>query len=130
MSACRISWSCFSFIIQYRIQSSAKSHIFEEISPLCRLCGHLNETIDHLTTSCSYIAQTAYKHRHDKVAKFLHWKLLARYGVEVNSCWWKHSPSSVVENSACKILWDFYLTADRPICHDRLDNVVLSKQTI
>ena len=57
-----------------------------DISPLCRLCGHSNETIDHLTTSCSYIAQTAYKHRHDKVAKFLHWELLARYGVEVSSC--------------------------------------------
>jgi len=46
-----------------------------DISPLYRLCGHSNEAIDHLTTSCSYIAQTAYKHKHDKVAKFLHWKL-------------------------------------------------------
>jgi len=36
-------------------------------------------------------------------------------------------PSSVVENSACKILWDFSLTADKPICHNRPDIVVLDK---
>ena len=49
--------------------------------------------------------------------------------MEVNSCWWKNSPSSVEENSACKILWDFSLTADRPICHNRPDIVVLDKRT-
>ena len=52
------------------------------ISPLCRLCGQSNETVDHLTSSCSYIAQTAYKHRHDQVAKFIHWKLLAMYSID------------------------------------------------
>ena len=98
-----------------------------DISPLCRMCGHSNETIDHLTTSFSYIAQTAYKHRHDKVSRFLHWKLLAKFGIEVSSCWWKHNPSSVVENSVYKILWDFSLTADRPINHNRPDIVVLDK---
>jgi len=39
----------------------------------------LNETIDHLTSFCSFIAQSAYKHRQDKVVKFLHWKLTAKY---------------------------------------------------
>ena len=92
------------------------------------MCGQSNETVDHLTSSCSYIAQTAYKHRHDQVAKFIHWKLLAKYSIDVGSCWWKHQPSPVVENSQCKILWDFTIIADRPICHNRPDVVVVDKQ--
>ena len=99
------------------------------ISPSCRLCGHSNETIDHLISSCSFIAQSAYKHRHDKVAQFLHWKLAAKYHFEVNSCWWKHRPDAVLENPMCKILWDFSIMVDRPIYHNRPDIVVVDKQT-
>ena len=32
-----------------------------------------------------------------------------------------------MENSQCKILWDFTIIADRPICHNR-PNVVVDKQ--
>jgi len=50
-----------------------KRRIFHlDVSPLCRLCGAADETINHLINSCSYIAQTAYKKRHDLVAKFIH----------------------------------------------------------
>ena len=30
----------------------------------CRLCGGADETVDHLLTSCSIIAQSYYKKRH------------------------------------------------------------------
>ena len=105
-----------------------KNRIYSQtnISPSCRLCGHLNETIDHLISSWSFIAQSAYKHRHDKVAQFLHWKLAAKYHFEVNSRWWKHCPDVVLENPMCKILW---IMVDRPIYHNRPDIVVVNKQT-
>ena len=90
----------------------SKIYVQTNISPLCWLCRQSNETIDHLISSCSYIAQTAYKHKHDQVAKFIHWKLSAKYSIDVSSCWWKHQPSPVVENSQCKILWDFTVIAD------------------
>ena len=35
---------------------------------------------------------------------------------------------AVVENSQCKILWDFIIIADRPVCHNRPDVVVVDKQ--
>ena len=38
----------------------------------CRLSKVKEETIDHLVSSCSKIAQTDYKERHDKVASMLH----------------------------------------------------------
>ena len=45
----------------------------------CRLCKEKNETIDHLISSCSKIAQTDYKERHNKVASMLHWNLCKKY---------------------------------------------------
>ena len=38
----------------------------------CRLCKVKEETIDYLVSSCSKIAQTDYKERHNKVASILH----------------------------------------------------------
>ena len=38
----------------------------------CRLCKVKEEAIVHLMSSCSKIAQTDYKERHDKVASMLH----------------------------------------------------------
>ena len=85
--------------------------------------------IDHLTSSCSFIAQSAYKHRYDNVAKFLHWKLLDQYQFSISRCWWKYHPEPVSENFFCKILWDFTIIADQPIRHNRPDIVVMDKVT-
>ena len=43
------------------------------IDSKCGLCKVKEETIDYLVNSCSKIAQTNYKKRHDKVASMLHW---------------------------------------------------------
>ena len=47
----------------------------------------------------------------------------------MNSCWWKHHLSSVLDTTNCKILWDFSIITDRPIIHNRPDIVVIDKQT-
>jgi len=46
-----------------------------QVSPLCRLCHSCDETVDHLISGCSCIAQSQYKARHDQVALFVHWHL-------------------------------------------------------
>ena len=43
--------------------------------PSCRLCHHRDETIDHVLSGCTKLAQQDYKARHDKVAAALHWNL-------------------------------------------------------
>jgi len=61
-----------------------KRQIFHlDTSSLCRLCRSAYETINHLISSCFFIAQSAYKVRHDRLAKFIHWKLACCYGFEV-----------------------------------------------
>ena len=73
-----------------------------------RLCKVKEETIDHLVSSCSKIAQTDYKERHDKVASILHWNLCRKYNLPTADKWWKHKVDKVLQKKDVKIiLWDF-----------------------
>ena len=41
----------------------------------CRLCGDRDETINHIISVCSKLAQREYKARHDWVGKVIHWEM-------------------------------------------------------
>ena len=42
---------------------------------LCRLCKKADESINHVVSGCSKLAQKEYKRRHEKLRKIVHWKL-------------------------------------------------------
>ena len=42
---------------------------------LCRMCRKVDESIDHIVSGCSKLAQKEYKRRHDNLGKIVHWKL-------------------------------------------------------
>ena len=62
----------------------------------CGLCKVKEETMDHLVSSCSKIAQTHYKERHDKVASMLHWNLCRKYNLPTVDKWWEHKVEKVL----------------------------------
>merc|ERR1712214_72743 len=39
----------------------------------CRLCKKENETVHHIVSGCSMLCGTQYLHRHNQVAKYIHW---------------------------------------------------------
>jgi hypothetical protein len=41
----------------------------------CRICGTEGETIKHIISSCTVLAQSEYKKGHDLFAKFIHMNL-------------------------------------------------------
>ena len=96
-------------------------------SPLCRLCGIKGESISHLISECSKLAQKQYKERHDSVAQNIHWELCGMYGFERENKWYDHIPQSVIENEETKILWDFTIQCDRYVQNRRPDIVVIEK---
>ena len=56
----------------------------ENVSSLCRMCGKANETIAHITTECTKLAQVEYKiWIHYQV---VHWKLCEKWGFERADC--------------------------------------------
>ena len=41
----------------------------------CRMCKKADESIDHVVSGCSKLAQKECKRRHDNLGKIVHWKL-------------------------------------------------------
>ena len=49
---------------------------------LCRVCRKVDESIDHIVSGCSKLAQKEYKRRHDNLRKIVHWKLTRKCNFE------------------------------------------------
>ena len=79
---------------------------------LCRMCRKVDESIDHIVSGCSKLAQKEYKRRHDNLGKIVHWKLARKCNFEAEDKWYEHEPESVLENEDYKILWDFSIQTD------------------
>ena len=94
----------------------------------CRMCKVKPETIDHLIAGCPMIAATEYLERHDKIGRYLHWKICSATGFETNSKWYEHQPEPVKENDKFCLLWDFSINTDRTIRANRPDIIVKDKE--
>jgi hypothetical protein len=70
----------FIFAIQDRVINTRnyKKHIcgLQSIIDKCRICGTEGETIEHIISSCTVLAQSEYKKRHDIFAKIIHMNLV------------------------------------------------------
>ena len=67
-----------------------------------RVCRKVDESIDHILSSCSKLAQKEYKRRHDNLGKIVYWKLARKYNFEAGDKWYEHEPESVLENKITK----------------------------
>ena len=77
-------------------------------SPLCRLCGEICESVQHITSRCEKLAQKEYKRLHDNVAKKVHWDICKKNKLEHIEKQYEHAPEGAVENEEIKVLWDIY----------------------
>ena len=60
-----------------------------------RLCGDRDETINHIISECSKLAQKEYKTRHDWVVKGIHWELCKRLNFDQTNKLYMHKTESV-----------------------------------
>ena len=103
-------------------------HIYSAaISPLCRLCGNCDETVEHLVSGCGFLAVSQYIVRHNNVARHIHWSLCIKFNLDCSESSWNHCPPSIIENDRVKLLWDFNIYTDRVISARRPDIVVINK---
>jgi hypothetical protein len=103
-----------------------------DVSPKCRMCGERDETIAHIVSECSQLAQNDYKNcRHDKVAAILHWQFCKSYGFDHAEKSYNHfvdKNNRVLENDSIKLLWDFSIQTQVKIDHNKPDIVVVDKE--
>ena len=95
---------------------------------LCCVCRNVDESIDHIVSACSKLAQKEYKRRHDNLGKIVHWKLARKCNFEAGDKWYERKPESVLENEYYKILWDFIIQTNHVTEARRPDLVVVDKK--
>ena len=88
----------------------------------------VDESIDHIVSGCSKLAQKEYKRKHDILGKIVHSQLARKYNFEAGDKWCEHDPERVLENENYKILWDFSIQTDHVIEASRPDLVVVDKK--
>ena len=49
-----------------------KAKRFTKARKTCRLCKKVDESMNHVVSGCSKLAQKAYKRRHDNLGKMVH----------------------------------------------------------
>jgi hypothetical protein len=121
------------FLIAAQDQALRTNYVKNKIdknpcSPLCRLCRTHNETVDHITSCCSKLAQSEYKSRHDKVAATIHWGLCKQFHLPHAERWYEHRAEKVAENDEVKLLWDFHVQSDHVIEACRPDILLVKKK--
>ena len=87
----------------------------------CRLCGDRDETINHIISECSKLAQREYKARHD-------WEMCKKFKLDHTNKWYMHNLAPVLENDSHKLLWGFNIQTDHLIPARRPDLIIINKK--
>ena len=90
------------------------------------LCGDRDETINHIISECSKLAQKEYKTRHNWVGWMIHWEMCKKFQFDHTNKWYMHKP--FLENDTHKLLWDFDIQTDHLNSARRPDLIVINKK--
>ena len=90
------------------------------------LCGDRDETINHIISECSKLAQKEYKTKHDWVGKVIHWEMCKKFKFDHIKKWYVHNLAAVLENDTHKLLWDFDIQTGHLISVRRPDFIVIN----
>ncbi|KAL1447199.1 hypothetical protein WDU94_005635 [Cyamophila willieti] len=95
----------------------------------CRVCHQVSETIQHITSACSALAQTEYLYRHNLSAKIVHQYIANKHElVTSKEPHYKYDPEPILENHKFKLYWDTTIVTDRHLPHNRPDIVLVNKE--
>ena len=92
----------------------------------CRLCGDRDETISHIISECSKLAQMEYKVRYDWVGKMILCEMCRKFQFDHTNKWYMHNPAPVLENDSHKLLCDFNIQTDHLILARRPELIIIN----
>jgi hypothetical protein len=99
----------FIFAIQDRVINTRnyKKRIRGLQIDKCKICGTEGETIEHIISSCTVLAQSEYKKRYDIFAKIIHMNLAVKFNLLKNTQpHYSYTPESCLENDNYKLYVD------------------------
>ena len=87
----------------------------------------IDETISHIVSECSKLAQREYKRRHDFVVRMVYWKLCEKFNLEKSGNWYLRILQTVTEKVNYKLMWHMNIQCDNIIVERRPDIAVVNK---
>ena len=101
----------------------------EDCDGECRVCGETVESVGHLASGCSGLAQKEYRRRHDKMGLRVYWELCRKYGLKCAGKWFEEVPDEVRsrEDGKVEIWWDKSVETTNKLEHNRPDVVVVDR---
>lgn len=98
-----------------------------EVDVMCRKCGKSPESVGHLVSGCSVLAQTEYRRRHDRMGLRVYWELCGKYGVARHERWYDETPDTIRKSGdgRFEIWWDNTVVTPTHMEHNRPDVVVI-----
>jgi len=99
-------------------------------SEYCRMCDKSLETVSHVISGCTVLANTYYKARHDNMLKVIYYYLLFKLGFEEKwHAWYEvNFIEPVKSNEVCSIYWDYPLQTNNYQKFNKPDIVIIYKQ--
>ena len=100
------------------------------VSEKCRMCKDQLETVSHVISGCSILANSLYKSRHDNVVRVIYYYLLHKLGfTDTWKPWYDMTDvDPVKENDLCTIYWDYPLQTNNTILCNKPDITVIFKK--
>ena len=94
------------------------------------VCQKFLETVAHVSSGCTVLAQKEYKKRHDRMGLRVYWDLCRRYGVKHSLRWYEETPEDVCVSSCGKfeIWWDKAVNASKKLDHNRPDIILIDRE--
>ena len=101
----------------------------EDVDPKCRVCCKEVESVGHVGSGCSGLAQREYCRRQDCMGLRVYWELCRKYGIKSADVWYKEVPDEVrmSEDGKVEIWWDRSVETTRKLEHNRPDITVLDR---
>ncbi|XP_022783739.1 uncharacterized protein LOC111324448 [Stylophora pistillata] len=121
-------------LLPTRVYTSQKTHASGDGEVRCRLCGKVPESVAHILSGCSALAQSKYLSRHDAALKVLFYELLYHEGFidEIPPWYSPDKPKPVYESENVKAYWDVPIYADQQEYQDlranRIDTRIVNHQ--
>ena len=90
----------------------------------CRICKKDPKLIFHILGACDSLAKREYFVRHNNVCKYIHFKALKHYNMDVGENWFRHEPAEVMINKKVEVVYDQAIMTSRPVGANRPDILI------
>ena len=118
-------------LLPTKLYNSRKTKTTDDPDARCRMCRKAQESVAHVLSGCSVLAQTKYLSRHNAAIKIFFFELLKSYQlIDVIPPWYSPTqPKPSYEKEQATVYWDVPVYADHIEVHaNRVDATIVDKE--